>query len=240
MCSTAPTPPATPRSTLSSDYQRDWPEYFDAVDGKPPRETVLKALDLFDREQLDLVPVDREPRPAGNGSLLAIDIACGEGRDSRAILDRGPRWSVWSLDYHAEAITRARAKLPAAQADRCHVLQIAMEDIASSEALPSRADLINASFALPFCKPEAFEGLWHWICRTLRPGGRFSGQFFGERDEWMCVRPKSHRTLAQVGELLEPFELEYFQEVLKEGDDATGKQKFHHVFHIVACRKSGA
>lgn len=221
-------PPTSPRSTLTADYQRDWPEYFDAVDGKPPRDTLLRALDSFDRE-------------AGLGRpLTAIDIACGEGRDSRAILARKLPWTVWSLDYHAEAIARTRAKLPADASARCRVVQIAMEEIATSRDLPGRADLINASFALPFCKPEAFESLWAWIVRTVIPGGRFSGQFFGDRDEWQCVRPKSHRTRAQVESLLSAFEVEHLDEVLKEGDDATGKQKFHHVFHIVARRKPDA
>ncbi len=217
----------TPRSTLSADYQRDWPEYFDAVDGKPPRDTLLRALDAFEAEGLPDEPV-------------AIDIACGEGRDSRAILARPGNWRVWGLDYHADAIARCRSKLAPDQRGRCTLVQVSMEEIPGRADLPRRADLINASFALPFCKPEAFDGLWSWITRTLGPGGRFSGQFFGDRDEWMCVRPKSHRTAQEVRGLLAAFTPERFEEVLKEGDDATGKQKFHHVFHIVARRNPDA
>jgi SAM-dependent methyltransferase len=223
-------PPSTPRSTLSPDYQRDWPEYFDAVEGQPPRDTLLRALDAFD-----------QGRPADAGaSPVAIDIACGEGRDSRAILARPMNWTVWSLDYHADAVARTRAKLPPAAAARCRVVQVAMEEIPGHPELPASVDLINASFALPFCKPEAFDALWTWIVRTIRVGGRFSGQFFGDRDEWRCVRPKSHRTRREVEALLESFHVEHLQEVLKEGDDATGKAKFHHVFHIVARRKPDA
>ncbi len=222
-----PPPSDTPRSTLSADYQRDWPEYFDAVEGKPPRDTLLRALDAFEREGLPDEPV-------------AIDIACGEGRDSRAILARPGGWRVWGVDYHADAIARCRRGLPPGTERRCTLIRATMEDVPGLEGLPRRADLINASFALPFCRPEAFEGLWAWIVRTLRPGGRFSGQFFGDRDEWMCVRPKSHRTAGEVGALLSAFTPEHFEEVLKEGDDATGKLKFHHVFHIVARRNPDA
>ncbi|MFN9969034.1 MAG: hypothetical protein ACK58T_03970, partial [Phycisphaerae bacterium] len=58
------------RSTLTPDYQRDWEEYYAAVAGKPPRDTLKRAIAAFAKED-----APREPR-------LAIDIACGSGRDS--------------------------------------------------------------------------------------------------------------------------------------------------------------
>lgn len=109
-----------------------------------------------------------------------------------------------------------------------------MEDLPGNPQLPHAVHLVNASFSLPFCKPESFESVWRWIASVTEPGGRFSGQFFGDRDEWMCVRPKSHFTRAQVEKLLEHWEIEHLEEVEKEGDDATGKPKYHHVFHVVA------
>lgn len=215
-------------STLTPDYQRDWPEYFDAVAGKPPRDTLLRALDLFDAEP---APDDRPP------DRLAIDLACGEGRDARAILARSPRWSVVGTDAHPDAIARCLAQRDPADAPRARFVRVSMEDTPGHPDLPTRADLINASFALPFCKPDAFDALWAWIVRTIRVAGRFSGTFFGERDQWACVRPKSHRTCAQTRSLFEHggvFHVEHFDEVEKDGDDATGRTKHHHVFHVVA------
>ncbi|HYD01821.1 MAG TPA: hypothetical protein VEB22_11395, partial [Phycisphaerales bacterium] len=87
---------------------------------------------------------------------------------------------------------------------------------------------------LPFCRPEAFPALWSFLVARIRPGGRFSGQFFGDRDEWQAVRPASHHTRAQVEALLQPFAVEHMEEVEKEGDDAMGGVKRHHVFHVVA------
>lgn len=210
------------RSTLSPDYQRDWPAYFDAVADKPPRDTLLRALDLF----------DAEGRAESRGRV-AIDVACGSGRDTRAILSRAG-WSVVAVDSHAEAIRRTEAGLGAGDGGRCMVVRAEMEELAGMRGLPASADLINASFALPFCRPEAFPALWAWLLRTLAPGGRFAGQFFGDRDEWACVRPKSHRTRAEVDELLGALRVEHLEEVDREGDDATGKIKRHHVFHVVA------
>lgn len=113
-----------------------------------------------------------------------------------------------------------------------------MEGLANGRfGLPRNADLINASFALPFCKPESFGELWAWIVRTLRPGGRFSGQIFGDRDEWAPIRPASHRTREQALRLFDGFDLERFDEVEKVGCDGVGGKKQHHIFHIVARKK---
>lgn len=205
------------RSTLTPDYQRNWEEYYAAVEGKPPRDTLKRAIAAFAKED-----APGEPR-------LAIDIACGSGRDSVELLRNG--WGVVATDYHpaAKALANAAATSPAFR-----FVQTEMEALPTHPDIPPAADLINASFALPFCKPDAFAALWKWIVSTLRPGGRFAGQLFGDRDEWRPVRPESHFTRAQVLDLLRPFTIEHLDEVEKEGDDATGKPKYHHVFHIVA------
>lgn len=97
-------------------------------------------------------------------------------------------------------------------------------------------DYVNASFALPFCEPSAFPAVWSWIVRVLRPGGRFAGQLFGDRDEWQPIRPASHYTRQQAIDMLVDFELEHFEEVEKDGSDAMGGVKHHHLFHIVGRR----
>lgn len=230
-----PTPTPTPRSTLTSDYQRNWPEYFTAVAGKPPRQTLVRALDAFEREEPAPAPAGASGQPR---TFIAVDIATGEGRDAREILRRTcPRWSVLATDVHPEAVRLSMAKVDLDHLDRLAVAQVSMEDLPSHAGLPRRVDLVNASFALPFCKPESFAALWGWITTGLRPGGRFAGQFFGQRDEWASVRPQSHFTRAQVEKLLACFDIEWLDEVLCEGDDATGKIKMHHVFHVVARKR---
>lgn len=244
MSDPAPTP-IPKRSTLTPDYQRDWPSYFDAVKDQPPRDTLLRALGAFEREPA-------LPR-------LAIDLACGEGRDTREMLRRG--WTVLALDSDPEGVRRTLAQLDPAWRARCTVRRMTMEEIPGllqpppsgripaglgagssplspdSAPLPILPALINASFALPFCTPESFPTLWQWITRTLAPGGRFSGQLFGDRDEWACVRPASHFTRAQALDLLAPFHIEHLDEVEKDGSDAMGGTKHHHVFHVVARKR---
>lgn len=223
------------RATLTPDYQRDWPRYFDAVRGMPPRDTLLRALELFEKE-------DARPRKTPR-LRTAVDIGCGEGRDLRAMLARaGPtRWIVVGYDDSEEAVRRTRAAAGKGEGERWWVHQASMEDLArvfkDDHEADGSVDLVNASFALPFCEPRAFPALWRWIGRLLKPGGRFAGQFFGDRDEWASVRPRSHRTRAGVKRLLRDFDVEWLDEVEKDGDDAMGGLKHHHVFHVVAKKR---
>lgn len=193
---------------------RDWPGYFRVVLGKPPRETLLAALESFEREGL-------------GPERQAVDLGCGEGRDTFELLRRG--WSVIALDGHPDAFKHLRAQLPAGFADR---LQTRLCPFAAAEWPP--VHLVNSSFSLPFCEPEHFAALWGRIVGSLWPGGRFAGQLFGDRDTWAALPDRSHQTRAEVDALFRGFEIEYWQEEEREGNDAEGFSKHWHVYHIVA------
>ena len=232
------TPPK--RATLNADYQRDWPEYFEAVKGQPPRDTLMRAIAAFELEHTPFTtregsgPSLSGLEARGHGRV-AIDLACGEGRDTREMLRRG--WHVCAVDSSTEAITQTLAALTPEWTVRCEVQLMSMEEAPNATGLPKDVDLVNASFALPFCDPDHFPALWSWIARTLRPGGRFAGQFFGDRDDWQSVRPRSHATRAQLLSLLAGYEIEHLDEVEKDGNDAMGGVKHHHVFHVLVRKK---
>lgn len=192
---------------------RDWPAYFEAVAGKPPRETLLEALDRFRRE--------------GVAGASAIDLGCGEGRDTVELLRRG--WRVAAIDGHPEAIGRLAARPDLTGTERL------MMRLATLEAVElTRATLVNASFTLPFCRPDAFAGLWSRIWDALEPGGRFAGQLFGDRDSWAVHADRSHQTRGQVDELLAGREIEMLKEEESDAADAHGQMKHWHVYHVVA------
>ena len=81
--------------------------------------------------------------------------------------------------------------------------------------------------------PAEFPALWQRIVDSLEPGGRFSGQLFGDRDEWARTGLVV-KTRAEVEELLRPFEIERFEEFEQEGQTVIGKSKQWHLFHVVA------
>jgi membrane dipeptidase len=186
-----------------------WALYFDNV-ADDPRATLLDALARFD-----------EPG-------FAVDLGCGTGRDTRALLDAG--WSVLAIDGEHDAIDRLRAAIPA-DGGRLQT-QVAR----FQEATWPPCDLVNASFALPFCAPERFAALWEQIVDSLRPGGRFAGQIFGDRDSWVGTGINAH-SREEVLELLAPFDIERFEEIDEDGSTVTGKRKHWHLFHIVARKR---
>jgi tellurite methyltransferase len=183
-----------------------------------PRKTLLYALARFDEDGL------RDP--------FAVDLGCGSGRDTVELLRRG--WKVLAIDGEAEAIERLLASedLPSSALERLSTQVSRFEDAAWPDA-----DLVNSSFALPFCPPESFPRLWQRIKSSVRlGGGRFSGQLFGDRDGWSGERELTFHTRAQVEALLGSFEVEWLEEVEEDGCTAVGEPKRWHLFHVVARR----
>jgi SAM-dependent methyltransferase len=199
---------------------RDWPGYFRAVIGKPPRETLVKALDGFAREAETL----------GEELPFAIDLGCGEGRDTLELLRRG--WRVLAIDESQDGLDLLTPRVLPGDRERLEVRRAAFHGL----ALP-RCRLLNASFCLPFCPPADFPALWHEIVASIQPGGRFAGQFFGDRDDWASLPDRTHHTRAQVESHLREFDLEMFQEEDRRSPHSTGEMKQWHVFHVVGKRK---
>jgi len=194
----------------------DWPGYFGAVVGKPPRDTLLAALAAFERE--------------GRAAGFAVDLAAGEGRDTLELLERG--WRVLATDAEPAAFAYLRPRVPSAALDRLTTTLASFEDT----VLP-HCDLVNASFALPFCKPLQLPGLWARVVSAIRPGGRFAGQFFGDRDTWASRADRSHHTHDQVVTMLAGFDIEMLR--IEERDDPPDvrEPKHWHLFHVVARKQ---
>lgn len=211
-----PTKPLKPMHAYAET--RDWPGYFAASAGRPPRETLVAALDLFAAEG---VPPEEGERP------LAVDLGCGEGRDTAELLRRG--WRVVAIDGHPEAFDRMRAR-----DDIGYWNRLEMRESPFEEAAIPQCTLLNASFALPFCAPERFGAVWKVISFAIEPGGRFAGQLFGERDSWAKLPDRSHQTREEALALLRGFAVERFDEEEREGEDCSGEKKHWHVFHIIA------
>jgi tellurite methyltransferase len=187
----------------------EWVRYYDAT-GDKPRETLLAAMEGF----------------ATPG--VAIDLGCGAGRDTLELLRRG--WRVIAIDSEEEAIRRLRAKT--GDDERLEIQVARYED-----ATFSSCDLVNASWSLPFCRPEAFGAVWSRIVDAIRSEGRFCGQLFGDRDEWADERDMTFHTCEEAERLFAGFELERFDELDEDGKTALGTPKHWHVFNVVARKR---
>lgn len=191
----------------------DWPGYFGAVLGKPPRDTLLAALAAFERE--------------GVAAGFAVDLAAGEGRDTLEMLTRG--WRVLATDAEPTAFAYLWPRVASSAHDRLTTAVASFE----TTALP-QCDLVNASFALPFCAPLHLPALWARIVAAIRPGGRFAGQFFGDRDSWASRADRTHHTQDEVMAMLAGFSIEMMR--IEERDDLSDvrEPKHWHLFHVVA------
>lgn len=194
--------------------------YFDRMEGKPPRKTLLGALDRFG-------DIDAADPP------LLVDLACGAGRDSAAALERG--WRVWAQDGHADGIRRLREREDCRAALASGHLETVACDFAAVE-IPV-CSILNASFSLPFCPPADWPGLWRKIDAAIPSGGRFAGQMFGERDGWALLEDRTHLTRVQVLDLFSEYVIESFEEEDRPGTHSGDLHKHWHVFHIIARKR---
>jgi len=192
-----------------------WRRYYDAVAGRPPRDTLVGALTAIEAEG---GPPD---------GAVALDLGAGDGRDTVELLQRGYR--VLAIDVEPDAFVRLRARPDLVHPERLQMVVARFEDV----ELP-RATLINASFSLPFCPPERFAGLWAKIVASLAPGGRFAGQLLGKRDGWAAREGITSFDRAAARALLEGLAVERFDEEEVDSATATGHPKHWHLFHVIA------
>jgi tellurite methyltransferase len=185
-----------------------WSDYYAKNEGREPRRALLDVLAMYD-----------EPG-------RAVDLGCGSGIDTLAMLDRG--WRVFAIDGEPEAIHRLEARTPADLADRLEARVARMEDV----GLPA-ADLIHASFSLFFCDPERFPDVWRRITTSLAAGGRFVGELLGDRDTWAPDEDINAFTEPEARALFDGWILERF-EVEEDDGEACDGPKHWHVFHAVA------
>lgn len=200
------------------ECQNNWALYYSVIKDKPPERTLLMALESFDKEST---------LSATSKTRLALDLGCGSGRDTIELLRYG--WQVVTIDSEDSAIS-SLLNHPHLPLNLLKTQVVRFED----GNFPSSTDLVNASFSLPFCSPEYFPDLWTRVTASLRFGGRFCGQLFGDRDSWATQESMTFHTRKQVDELLRDFEIDFFEEKEFVGGTALDGDKDWHIFHIVA------
>jgi tellurite methyltransferase len=200
---------------MTEDRSAGWAEYYDKLRERPPRRTLLAALEHFG--------------PASDDSLV-IDLGCGDGRDVVEMLRRG--WRVVAVDAEPEALKRLQTR-PFPAAHNLTPIVARFEDV----PLPLGVTLVNSSFAMPLCEPDGFRRLWQRIREALPAGGRFSGQWYGPRDSWSDRPGMTFVSRDEALALLDGFDLEMFEEEEADGVTPRGNPKHWHIFHIVARKR---
>lgn len=197
----------------------EWDVYYQNVPNDKPKETLLKALSLFEEGH---IPENQK---------VAIDLGCGHGPDTLELLRRG--WEVTAIDSQKEGLDIIKGLVLPEWNQRLHLQQSVFEGLNLQ-----KAQFINASLCLPFCRPEYFNSLWVEIVNSINVGGRFAGHLFGLNDSWAIYNNMTFHNQDNINKLFENFEIEYFFEVEQDGFQAGGVPKHWHLYNIVARKKN--
>ncbi len=196
-----------------------WPAYYAVTVGRPAWGTTIDAAERFAAADGPGAP----PR-------LAVDLGCGAGRDSRELLSRG--WRVLAVDLEASAIDALEAATPEQDRER---LQGLVADLAGFE-VPA-CDLAIASVSLQLLSEDDYTAVLRRVTAALRPGGRFAGLLYGDRDESAGEPGVTCLSPGAVRGLLADYEIESWFEREEDGRTALGDPHHVHLIEVVARRR---
>ena len=109
-----------------------WTKYYEGQGESAPQASLLAAIAQF------------APSPPDSPPLYAIDLGCGKGIETLALLKAG--WQVLAIDKEEAAIALLQSRIPENYQTHLTTKQSRFETV----TLPPN-DLIHASYSLPFC-----------------------------------------------------------------------------------------
>lgn len=206
---------ANPAEKKTEGKKFDWNEYYKSKSNQTPRDTLLKALELFDKEKRT------------DEQLFAIDIGSGHGTDTLHLLKNN--WRVLAIDNDANGLQILTDSVLPSFKRNVRTLKQPFEEMKLINC-----NFLNASYCLPFCKPEYFKTLWNEIENSVMIDGRFAGNFFGLKDSWADNKEMTFHTEEEVRNLFRNFHIEIFEERDEDGVTSIGEAKHWHVYSVIA------
>lgn len=155
----------------------------------------------------------------------AIDLGCGAGNDTMLLLEKG--FNVTAIDSEPQV-----KEILLKRAQNEQNLNVVTGDF--SKVQLQKADLINANFSLFFVRKD-FDSFIKNVLQSINKNGYFVGNFLGKEDDW-----KKSKTTVEKDELFNyfsKFKILYFSEEKYYKDVLTKKNKFWHVYNIIAQKK---
>ncbi len=183
--------------------KKDWSEYYDFTRAQPPRELLIEALSHV--------------KNVGS----AIDIGGGALRDTKLLLQKG--FDVTVIDK-SPLVEKEAAEI---KSERLHVVVTSFEDF---KFPVDEYTLASAMYSLPHCDPAHFEKVITNIKSSLKKGGIFCGQMFGDHDQWSKTVGMTYLTADEARRYLSDMEIISFNEV----ETKEGETKHWHIFDFIA------
>jgi ubiquinone/menaquinone biosynthesis C-methylase UbiE len=187
-----------------------WGNYVEKTKERGPRELLVEAL------------------PYSHKRDEALDLGAGALNESRYLLEQGFK-RVTAMDQKLLAKEIAESLPP----EKFKYVLASFDDFNFPE---NKFDLVNAQYSLQFNPKESFDTLFEKIKRSLIKEGVFTGQIFGDRDEWKDSEMEINlHDKKGVERLLSDMEIIKLLEVEKDEPSATRSAIKHwHYFDIIA------
>jgi len=183
--------------------KKDWSEYYDFTRPQPPCELLVEALSYV--------------RDIGK----VIDIGGGALRDTKYLLQKG--FDVTVIDKSPLLVKEAQE----IKNERLHLFVTSFEDF---QFPVDEYVLASAMYSLPFCEPAHFSRVITNIKASLKKGGIFCGQMFGDHDQWSKTVEMTYITADKAMEYLADMEIISF----REQETEEGRTKHWHIFDFIA------
>ena len=191
------------------EASNSWNAYYEAQGAKPPRAELVDALAFVSNKD------------------AALDLGAGSLRDSIYLLDQGFR-HVTAVDSNPSVGEIGKD---------LSTLEIVISKFEDFNFPEETFDIISAQYSLPFISPLEFEKVFLKIKKSLKKGGIFTGQFFGNKDEWnLYSRSMTFLTKEKSLKLVKNMDIIKFTEEEKDEKTAGGVDKHWHIFNMILRR----
>ena len=189
-----------------------WQDYNDAQLDRPVRPLAARLL-----------------AQAGEGrGASALDLGCGSGVETRALVAAG--WRVTAVDTDPAMPARLRDLVDSGD------VTAVVGDVREIDL--GRHALVHSSLTLPFVPRAEFAFVWERVRHSLAPGGWLGVDLFGLRDGWSTTPELNFHPRAGIDQLLAGFTDVDVVEEEWDGPAFNAAVKHWHVFRVTARRRA--
>lgn len=189
-----------------------WRAFAEYAQERAPDERLLRAIKLVTEKE------------------TALDMGAGALNETKVLLNEGFR-TVIALDAEPGIAERAKG------IEGNERLEVVVSRFEAYEFPINTFDLINARYSLPFIPPDVFEEVFQRMKGSLKPGGIFLGQLFGNSDCRNAVERITTHSRTEVEQLLADMEVLELQENEYDGPTYRDGIQHWHVFNVLARRR---